>query len=100
MAENSINQIGGKNILLGFLVSPLLTPATFFFAAVIRRGINDPVSLLPMVFILYAPFAYSATLVIGLPAFLIYRRLGWERLICYSTGGAAIDLLTAFLLFK
>jgi hypothetical protein len=99
MAKNSINQIGFKNILLAFFVSPLLTPATLFFTAASRSGISDPVSLFPMVFTLYAPFAYSATLIIGLPAFLIYKRLGWDRLICYSTGGAALGLLTAFLLF-
>jgi hypothetical protein len=104
MAENSINRISGKNILLAFLVSPLLTPATFYFTAAFtadsRSGINDPVSLFPMVFGLYTPFAYLATLIIGLPAFLIYRKLGWERLVCYSTGGAAMGLLTALLLFN
>jgi hypothetical protein len=100
MAKNSTNQIGFKNILLAFFVSPLLTPATFFFAAASRSGIDDPVSLFPVVFALYVPFAYLATLIIGLPAFLIYRRLGWERLICYSTGGAALGLLTALLLFN
>src|SRR5215475_9974391 len=100
MAENSINQIGFKNIPLAFLVSPLLTPATFIFTATLRSGINDPVSVFPKVFMLYGPFAYLTALIIGLPAFLIYRRLGWERLIYYSAGGAAIGLLTAFLIIN
>src|SRR5215467_4057838 len=102
MAKISINRKGFKNIHLSFFVSPLLTPATFFFTAASRCGINDPVSPFPMVFMLYVPFAYLATSIISPPAFLIYynRRLGWKRLICYLTGGTAIGLLTAFLLFN
>jgi len=49
---------------------------------------------------LYGPFAYLTTVVLGIPAFLLFRAFAWKSLVAYIFGGGFIGLITASVVFK
>jgi hypothetical protein len=77
-------------ILLGFLLAPLAAPLAFDVMSSVEgfgRGSAPPLGVLGAVFLIayMAPWAYLATLLIGVPAYLLLRRYGtlslWELLL-------------------
>jgi hypothetical protein len=49
-------------------------------------------------FVLYGLSGALVTLLIGLPTYLFYRRLGWQSRMAFALGGAAIGCGTAIIL--
>jgi hypothetical protein len=88
-----------KRIILAFLVSPLIAPLTFLFAFIFRSSPPPSASGLPVIFALYAPFAYAATAVLGIPMFFVFRALRWTNVLAYILGGALMGLVTSSVVF-
>ena len=84
-------------VTFAFLLSPLATPLTFIaFARV--EGTYQPEQFLGYVrFIGF--FAYLAAMFFGMPAFLLFRALGWTSVFSHALGGAAIGFLVSAFLF-
>ncbi len=68
-------------IILGYLIAPLLVPATYWVAALLTGGFLSFDVALEM-----AEFAYAAALV-AVPALLLTAHLGWASLHDYVVFG-------------
>jgi len=77
-------------VILGFAVAPLVAPLAFNLMSAVEslvRGATPSLGIVGAVFLLgyMAPWAYLATLLIGVPAYLLLRRYGtlapWEMLL-------------------
>jgi hypothetical protein len=83
---------------MAFLIAPLIIPVGLSLAAVISPG-DSPVSFgdflgLLALFSLYAlPTAYFIELLLGVPAWLFFRRHGIRAWSAFATGGAILGLL-------
>lgn len=76
---------GAGAVALGFLMAPL--------ASGVVQGI---VMLSPAAGIFVLPFAYPLALLLGVPGYLVFRRLGWLRpwqvILAGAGGGAAVGI--------
>jgi hypothetical protein len=79
-----------KRVILGFVIAPLAAPLAFDVMTGIEslgRSANPSLGVLGAVFLVgyMTPYAYLATLLIGVPAYLLLRRYGtlslWEMLL-------------------
>jgi hypothetical protein len=83
--------------IVAFLVAPLIVPVGLSIAAVVSPG-DSPSSLtdfpgLLVLFSLYAlPPAYVFELVLGLPAWLLFRRYEIRAWSAFAVGGAALGM--------
>lgn len=101
-----------KRIIVAFLIVPLVPALLFGITMAIwgftsSWGIDPPIThvLIAPIWSMYAlPVAYAATLALGVPAFLLFRRLGWLSPSALTFGasiigiaiGAAVALLFDF----
>ena len=71
-------------IVAAFLIAPLVTPLTFIVLGLIRTGGFDA-DAVTFVVIIIGMYAYLAMIVLGIPAFFIFRRDALEksRPVCY-----------------
>ncbi len=82
---------------MAFLIAPLIIPVGLSVVAVVSPG-DSPVSftdflLLIVLFSLYAlPVAYVLELVLGLPAWLFFRRHRIRAWSAFAMGGAALGM--------
>ena len=98
-----------KRIVVAFLIVPLVPPILFgitmaVWALITSWGIDPPsayVVSIPIWAIFAVPVSYAAALGGGLPAFLLFRRMGWLSLkrIASATSiiGLAVGILVAML---
>src|SRR5258706_73345 len=83
--------------IMAFLIAPLIIPVGLSVAALVSPG-DSPVSLtdflgLIVLFSLYAlPVAYVLELLLGLPAWLFFRRHGIRAWSAYAIGGGALGV--------
>ncbi len=88
-----------RRTVAAFLVAPLIVPLVFYLPFPGESaGANSPsaLSLLfgPLIFFLYAlPIAYLSEFLLGLPAWMIFRRYGVRSLLAYAGVGALIGWL-------
>lgn len=82
-----------RRLLLAFLVAPLLTPLVFIVTVFSRNGPATSLKEIAVIFLLYAPFAYLAETLFGVPVFLLYRFLNWKSFVAYGMAGAMIGLI-------
>ena len=81
--------------MAAFLIAPLIVPVGLSVAAVVSpgglpRSLTDLPGLL-LLFAIYAlPIAYVIELVLGLPAWLFFRRRGISAWYAFAAGGAAL----------
>ena len=83
-------------MLLAFLISPLVTPLTFIASATLDGSFRGDRFLFFFCFV--ALYAYAATLVFGLPVFLLYRAAGWQGVGAFALGGGSIGFFVGMLL--
>lgn len=83
-----------------FLVVPLVPSVLFATVASILGLVSGGVSILPAVaysfpiWLMFAlPVAYSAAVILGIPAFLVFRRLGWLSRHGLLSGASGIGFL-------
>src|SRR5258707_6673013 len=83
--------------IMAFLIAPLIIPVGLSVAALVSPG-DSPISLtdflgLIMLFSLYPlPVAYVLELLLGLPAWLFFRRHGIRAWSAYAIGGSSIGV--------
>ena len=87
-------------IIAGFLFAPLMTPATLVVAASLRGNPLSSAHDLLAIFAIYAPFAYLAVLIFGLPAFFLFRFLGFKGVMVHLLAGATIGLVVSLFVFR
>lgn len=95
LRADSHNPIGAMHtlrtrVVLGFVLAPLAAPLAFDLLSALEglaRGAQPALGVLGAVFLLgyMAPYAYLATLIVGVPSYLLLRRYGtlsvWELLL-------------------
>jgi hypothetical protein len=74
-----------------------MTPLTFVVTVVSRRSVPSSSSIIPVVFALYTPFAYAATLIFGIPMLFLFRSLHWKNPFLFIGAGVLIGFVTALL---
>jgi len=92
-----------RRVVAGFAFAPLACPAVYVFLTVV---IHDPPTVLTagawwwllVVYINGLPIAYITELVLGLPAWMVFRHFGIRSLAAYAGGGAVIGWLEAMAL--
>jgi len=83
---------------LAFLIAPLVIPVGLSLAAVVFPG-DSPVSLtdflgLTVLFALYSlPVAYAVELVLGVPAWFVFRRYGIRSWWAFAAGGVLLGMI-------
>ncbi|MEW5823979.1 MAG: hypothetical protein AB1766_06485 [Pseudomonadota bacterium] len=89
-----------NRIVKAFLVVPLVPSVLFAAAASILGLVSGGFSLLPAVaysfpiWLMFAlPVAYGASVIFGIPSFLIFRRLGWLSRSGLLVGASGIGFL-------
>lgn len=95
-----------KKTLYAFLIAPITTPVFFTFATLALHSVSVVkdtrtfvlVSLLSSLYVL--PFAYAAELILGLPAFLMFRRYRISSRILFAFGGLVIGGVVGTILFS
>jgi hypothetical protein len=83
-------------IVAAFLIAPLATPLMFIILGLIRTGgINaDEVRI---VVIIIGMYAYLAVIVLGVPAFFIFRALHWKSPVLFAIGGMIIGFVVSLI---
>lgn len=94
-----------RNVVIGFILAPL-APSVFFAIGALVLGASSDIPLeLPLsgyllgllIWFLYAiVVAYPATLIIGIPGYLLYKKLGLSDLKSYLIGGVSLGALAPF----
>jgi hypothetical protein len=88
-------------VILAFLVSPALVPIVLFLP--LGAGVRDNsewelIAALLFVSLYALPIAYAAELVLGIPAWLLFRHFKVRSLWAFAIAGAGIGWLAMFLL--
>jgi hypothetical protein len=96
-----------RNASVGFLLAPLVPSFIFAFCAFLLGALGDSLHQLPittylfgmLIWFLYAiVVAYPVTLIIGIPGYLIYKRLGFKSFKSYLIGGCILGGLAPLVL--
>src|SRR3954447_19425910 len=98
--------VDGRRLFWATFIAPLAAPAGYVLGAVAielgdmsnHRGLSSLFNLALPVFIVGAPVAYGATLVGGLPAYLLLRHGGWQGRRALWAAGAAIGAAVAVIM--
>ena len=89
-----------SRFLSSLFVAALCTPIIILLWQVIRNGVNldhgyvDVLRSMFGGFMVYGIASEAFAFVLGLPTFLLFRRLHWESWLPYAMGGAAISTVT------
>ena len=84
-------------VIAALLAAPIAATAVYMVATTIRFGTTDPNDAMSFAAIVLF-VASSISLLIGLPAHLLFRFLGWNQLWRYVVGGACIGLLGEYVM--
>ena len=93
-----------RRTVVAFLVAPLIVPFVFYLPFPGQRaGASNPsaLSLLfgPLIYSLYAlPIAYVAEFLLGVPAWMVFRRYGVRSLPAFAAAGALLGWLVNLVL--
>ena len=96
-----------SNIKLGLKVAPLAGPLTLFVIVLISTNVGnnvfpmsviDFISSITLFIIIGAPFSYFVAISLGMPAYLVVRKLGFVNFWSISLGSATIALIPTFVL--
>ena len=81
--------------MAAFLISPLATPLVFILAATVRGTFSF--EDVPLYLAFQGFFAYLAVLLLGFPAYLIFRALRWSSPLLFMLCGGLIGFLVSIL---
>jgi hypothetical protein len=84
-------------VIAAFLIAPLMTPLVFL-AADLSHGMLLNLAELPAYFFVVGGFAYGATALFGIPAFLLFRAKRWNNVLLYGLVGSLIGLLVSVIM--
>lgn len=92
-------------VIRGFLVAPLVTPAVFVSLRA-SQGFSASESFktvfvdLAAGFLMFTMIAYLAAVILGIPLFWTFQRLGIRSMLGYLVGGFLIGLITTIVLSR
>ncbi len=90
--------------ILAFVLAPLVTPLIFtallaFDGSLLSfRGTFGMLEDALTGFLMIATFAYTATILLGVPAFFMYKRFQLHSVISYALGGVVIAVIAMVLI--
>jgi hypothetical protein len=92
-------------IIIGFIVTPIVFSVAFaigeyLFVMVYSEHELTLIEWLLGGILLAAPFSYIVMLVVGVPAFFIFRKFGWLRLWIVALTGAITSAMIGVFLFR
>ena len=96
-----------RSAAIGFIIAPLAPSVLFAIGAILLGASSDVPLELPIsgyflglfIWFLYAVVvAYPVTLLIGIPGYLIYKKLGLISFTSYAVGGVILGTLAPLLL--
>lgn len=85
----------GFRILLAFILAPAVYPLGAYLYSLVQSPVESSVASFAA-FVVPASFTYPTACLLGLPVFLLFRRLRWRRWWQYALGGAAVGAIFAF----
>ncbi len=74
--------------IIAFLIAPLTTGVFFLLISVFTGSASEGL----WAFGLAAAIAYPIALVVGVPAYIFYRKMGWTGLFHYIIGGLFLSI--------
>src|ERR1700682_2432362 len=83
-------------IIAAFLIAPLATPLTFIVLGFIRTG-GFNADEIRIIVILIGLYAYLAVVVLGIPAFFIFRAMHWKNPVLFAIGGLLIGFVVSLI---
>jgi hypothetical protein len=86
-----------SRIIVAYLIAPLISPLVFI-AAYLSHGMLFNLGELPFYFLIVGGFAYGATALFGIPAFLLFRAKRWTNVLLYMLVGGFIGLLVSVIM--
>ena len=92
-----------RHPLRGFLIGPLVVPLAYWLGGMVYVGLRPDLRLdgaqalreLMLILAFGLPIAYLATLVWGVPALYLLRRLGWMRAWTVIVAGASAGTIAS-----
>jgi len=89
-----------RRAVVGFIAAPALgVLAWAFLVAALAPDQAEALSQLPSALVFSLVYAYAAGIVLGIPAFLIYRRFRIDSFMAYALGGFLGGTLLGSFLF-
>jgi hypothetical protein len=82
-----------RKLITALLISPLAVSVVMVIAVFSHNLRAVTLKGVIIVFLLYGAFAYIAEVILGLPAYFIYRSFNWTSLVAYVVGGAMMGLI-------
>jgi hypothetical protein len=76
-------------LIIALFVSPQVSLVVFIVASL---AFGAPLGELEMGLVFYVPFAYFVEIILGMPLFLLSRRLRWKNVFAFIGGGALIGI--------
>lgn len=80
-------------MILAFIVAPLVVPLVFSIPALVPLHGRDYLTTLIVMSIYGLPVAYVFEILLGLPAWILFRACRFKSLLAFALGGAVIGLL-------
>jgi hypothetical protein len=82
-----------RRTVLAFIVAPLVVPPVFAVPALVPFHGRDYLTILIVMSIYGLPVAYLFEILLGIPAWLLFRACRFESLLAFALGGAVIGLV-------
>jgi len=84
--------------IAAFIAAPLVTPIVIGFF--LFGGIPPSTRQMLGTFYLFAPFAYMAAIVLGIPVFALFRWLNWTNVLLFFAFGTLIGLGVSMVIMR
>lgn len=82
-----------RRTILAFIVAPLVVPLVFSVPALVPLHGRDYLATLIVMLIYGLPVAYLFEILLGVPAWILFRACRLKSLLAFALGGAVIGLL-------
>ena len=82
-----------RRVIAAFLVAPLIVPIVFSVSELLPFRVGDYLRTLIAMAIYVLPAAYLFEILLGIPAWIIFRVCRLRSVVAFAIGGAVIGLL-------
>ncbi len=100
MGTSEVRVLVNVRTILAFALAPLATPLFFLVVGAIQTGPMSTVAKIPSYLVVFGPFAYAATMSLGVVAFWLRPRRWDAWPYYYIVCGVGIGLITALVLYS
>jgi hypothetical protein len=93
-----------EETMIALAAAPLVTPIVIWVKVVVSEIVSGSFTVVGAlewaygIALIYTPFAYLITALLGVPLLVLFRKLHFEGWYSYALGGAALGFLSRFVL--